>query len=95
LYENYIVGPGTSVEKVNEWGKESFDHFSKLFYSPDAALAGVALCTAYVLLEGHEDHSLPSWRHIVPNFKSLCSKDISQLGLPNKFVAGCLSIMKL
>lgn len=46
LWEPYL----TAGDKINSWGKVSFNHFMNLFYSSNAAKAGIQLQTAYNLL---------------------------------------------
>ena len=87
LWEPYQI-LGTPDDKVNSWGRISFDHFLQLLHSPDAAAAGVQLLTAYNLLQEHDRPQEPSWRDIVFNFKHLTARDISQMGLPAKFTHG-------
>lgn len=79
---------GTSDEKVNGWGKVSFDHFMQEYHGPNAAKAGVQLLTAYQLLEQGQDLTVPSWKNIVFNFTELDRKELDKMGMPAKYVKG-------
>jgi D-amino-acid oxidase len=87
LWEPYQIA-GTSDLKINQWGKHSFEHFSQLYQSKDAAAAGVQLVTCYQLLESNEKFSLPGWKDIVLNFSELSTDEIRKLNLPARFTKG-------
>ena len=88
LISYYFHSAGTSDEKVNKWGHESFEHFRNLYYSDRADRAGVQLITAYNLLTSGQDTSPPSWKHIVSNFRILEKHDLESLGVPIRYIAG-------
>lgn len=90
LWEPYQIA-GTPDEKVNSWGKESFEHFRDIFYSDDAGIAGVQLITAYNLQQSGQRLEIPSWKEIVPNFRLLEREDLTKLGLPPKYIGGMRS----
>lgn len=79
---------GTPDEHINRWGKFAFEHFKKEFNGPNAAAAGIQLMTDYILLEEHQDDTIPAWKDIVYDFKVLDSSDIEKMGLPAKYVKG-------
>lgn len=87
LWEPYQI-LGTPDEKVNAWGRLSFDHFLHLLHSSEAGKAGVQLLTAYNLQEAHEAEVDPSWKDIVFNFRRLGSGELGQMGLPPRFTHG-------
>lgn len=87
LWEPYQIA-GTPDHKINQWGKHSFEHFSQLYQSKDAAAAGVQMMTCYQLLEPNEKLSLPEWRDIVFNFTELNAEDFRKLNLPARFTKG-------
>jgi len=87
LWEPYQI-LGTPDNKINEWGKNAFDHFLELYNSPFGAEAGIQLLTAYNLLEENQECIIPSWKDIVFNFKILNSNDIQKMSLPKRFVKG-------
>jgi glycine/D-amino acid oxidase-like deaminating enzyme len=87
LWEPYQIA-GTPDEKINYWGKESFEHFRDIFYSDDAGIAGVQLITTYNLLKPGQRLEIPSWKDIVPNFQVLEEADLAKLGLSAKFTSG-------
>jgi glycine/D-amino acid oxidase-like deaminating enzyme len=87
LWEPYQIA-GTPDALVNAWGEYAFDHFKELYYSKDAAVAGVQLLNAYQLIEADSDLPEPSWKDIVFNFTHLSQADVQKMGLPANFVRG-------
>jgi glycine/D-amino acid oxidase-like deaminating enzyme len=87
LWEPYQI-LGTPDDKINEWGKDAFDHFLELYNSPYGAEAGIQLLTAYNLLEENQELIIPSWKDIVFNFQVLTNDDLQKMSLPKRFVKG-------
>jgi hypothetical protein len=75
---------------IDEWGRYSFEHFSQLYRSKDAAKAGVQLLTCYELFEAkaNKTYEVPSWKNVVYNFYEMNAEDLRKLGLPTRFVRG-------
>jgi len=87
LWEPYQI-LGTPDDKINQWGKDAFDHFLELYNSPYGSEAGVQLLTAYNLLEEDQELIIPSWKDIVFNFQVLSNDDLQKMSLPKRFVKG-------
>ncbi|KAK9806988.1 hypothetical protein WJX72_009635 [[Myrmecia] bisecta] len=68
LWEPYKLGD-TPGELINRWGGETFQHLQELYFSPEAADAGISMISAYQLWS--EPHEEPVWRDIVPHFHPL------------------------
>lgn len=60
--------------RTNRWGKETLEHYMKLFLSEDAERAGILLTSAYELFEKQKED--PSWKDIVPCFRHLTKDEI-------------------
>ncbi|KAL4531492.1 hypothetical protein Ndes2526B_g04395 [Nannochloris sp. 'desiccata'] len=74
LWKPYAIS-GTSPEKVNKWGTDTFQHYLEIFNSQDAATAGIFLCPAYELY--HEPVPDPAWSTTVPSYRHLSSTDLA------------------
>jgi glycine/D-amino acid oxidase-like deaminating enzyme len=77
-----------NADEISEWAKYSFEHFSQLYNSKDAAKAGVQLLTDYELFEADSTYEIPKWKDVVLNFSELSAEDLKKLGLPARFVKG-------
>jgi glycine/D-amino acid oxidase-like deaminating enzyme len=88
LWEPYAI-LGTPDELVNKWGKIAFDYFMNLYFSSEAAEAGVQLLPAYSLMTADEYRVsiMPTWNDIVINFKVIERDELEKLLIPDRFVA--------
>lgn len=86
---NLIQGDQT---KIKHWGDVTFNAFLDLYYSKDAASAGVSLMTAHHLFEDEAVESAvdmnPFWKDSVLNFTHLSHDDLRKLRLPLKYTRG-------
>ena len=87
-WEPYKI-EGTPDDAINLWGKSTFDHFQALYDNPvERVAAGVRLLDSYHLFDKEEEIIIPSWKHIVTDFRVLTADDLADIG---KLVApGCL-----
>jgi len=65
----------TDESLTNRLATETFDHLTSLFYSADAAFAGVSLVQSHYLLK--EDDPPPSWRQSVFNLQPMSQQHLS------------------
>lgn len=72
---------GTPDEVIDRWGEATFRHLAALAASPAAPAAGVFPVTCHgVFREAVPE--LPSWRHIVNNFRVLDGAALERMGQP-------------
>jgi D-amino-acid oxidase len=86
LWMPYVIEG--DAKEIQEWGRCSFEHFSQLYYSKDAAKAGVQLLTCYKLVEANAKYEIPPWKDVVFNFSEMNAEDLRKMGLPARFVKG-------
>lgn len=60
----------TPEHLVNAWGGQTYDHLMQLAHSPDAAAAGISLCSAHSFYP-EPLPELPSWHTLTHNFQLL------------------------
>ena len=76
-WEPYKI-EGTPDDVVNLWGKSTFDHFQALYDDPvERVAAGVRLLDSYHLFDKEEEIIIPSWKHIVTDFRVLTANDLA------------------
>ena len=77
-----------STVQVNEWGRATFQHFQRLYYSEDAATAGVSMIEAFHLYRRDQSFEEPFWKDIVINYRLLHDSDLRQMNIPTEFSHG-------
>lgn len=82
---NLVEGP---TSKINEWGEATFRHFQRLFYSEDAADAGISMVEAFHLYRPDQSFEEPFWKDIVINYRLLSASDLQHMKIPSHFTHG-------
>lgn len=75
--------------RINCWGRKSYDHFLSLSHSSDGNKTGIKLIQSIQLYEKQEDVPYVSWKDCVIGYRLLSTADIDRYLLPNnKYKAG-------
>lgn len=74
------------IFRVNRWGKETFDHYMSIYFSPEAPAAGVLYTSAYEMYR-HPTPD-PEWKDVVPSFRHLTEKELAALDPTGQHTCG-------